>query len=272
MTGHRERVAVTGANGLVGRILVDGLAPDFDVRPVTRTQPMPGGVVARLDDRDALVAAFDGCGAVVHLAAAATLEASWQEVLEANIIGVHNVFEAAVRARVRRVVFASSNHVVGGYEIEHAPGIYDLDGGPTIAEDDEVRPDSYYGASKVFGEALARLYHERFGLSVACLRIGSVRADDDPYGYTVLRSAQWLPLDDTQRMARSRATWMSHRDCVELFRCALTSATDWVVCFGTSGNPRLLWSLDRARAELGFAPKDGASSVLPPVDTILRKR
>jgi nucleoside-diphosphate-sugar epimerase len=267
-----ERVAVTGANGLVGRILVDGLAPHFDIRPVTRTRPMPGGVVAGLDDRDALVAAFEGCAAVVHLAAAATLEATFHDVLEANVVGVHNVFEAAVRAGVRRVVFASSNHVVGGYEVDHAPGIYDLDGAPTIAEDDVVRPDSYYGASKVFGEALARYYHDRHGLSVACLRIGSVRADNDPYGHTVLRSAQWLPLDDAQRMARSRATWMSHRDCVELFRCALSSATDWVVCFGTSANPRLLWSLDRARAELGFAPKDGAPAELPTVDMVLRKR
>jgi NAD+ dependent glucose-6-phosphate dehydrogenase len=268
----KARVAVTGANGLVGRILVDGLTPDFDVRPVTRGRPMPGGVVAGLDDPDALVAAFDGCDAVVHLAAAATLEASWRDVLEANVIGVHNVFEAAVRAGVRRVVFASSNHVVGGYEIEHAPGIYDLEGGPTIAEDDEVRPDSYYGASKVFGEALARYHHDRDGLSVACLRIGSVRADDDPYGHTVLGSAQWLPLDDNQRLARSRATWMSHRDCVELFRCALTSTTAWVVCYGTSANPRLIWSLDRARTELGFAPKDGAPAALPTVDTLLRKR
>ncbi|MBM7789629.1 NAD-dependent epimerase/dehydratase family protein [Tenggerimyces flavus] len=263
MPEPRELVAITGANGLIGQILCAGLAGSFDLRPVTRRERVPGGEVAALDDLPGLRAAFQGCRSVVHLAAAASTEAEWPEVLTANIVGTRNVYEAALDAGVNRVVFASSNHTVGGYEIAHAPGIYELDATAVIREQDDVRPDSLYGASKVFGEALGRYYHDAFGLSVVCLRIGSVRSDDDPYGETVRQSAGWLPLDDRQRLARSRATWLSHRDCVELFRCALVSDVGWVVCFGTSANPRLLWSLDRARDELHFVPADRASPRLP---------
>jgi len=263
MTKQRERVAVTGASGLVGGILCRGLATDFEIRPVTRAQPVGEGAVAPLGDRAALIEAFDGCGAVVHLAGAARVTSDWGEVLEANIVGVRNVFDAALRVGVRRVVFASSNHVVGGYEVAGAPDVYELSESKIIDESDEVRPDSLYGVSKVFGEALARLYHDSYGLSVVCLRIGSVRADNDPYGDTVLESAEWLGLDDRQKLARSRATWLSHRDCVEVFRCALRAEIGWSVCFATSANPRLMWSLDRARRDLAFVPSDRAAARLP---------
>lgn len=276
MPEPRELVAITGANGLIGQILCAGLTGSFDLRPVTRHEQLPGGRVAALDDLPGLRAAFQGCRSVVHLAAAASIEAEWPEVLEANIVGTRNVYEAARQAGVDRVVFASSNHAVGGYEVEYAPGLYDLDATIVIRESDDVRPDSLYGASKVFGEALGRYYHDTFGLSVVCLRIGSVRSDDDPYGETVLHSAGWLPLDDEHRLARSRATWLSHRDCVELFRCALVSDVGWVVCFGTSANPRLLWSLDRARDELHYLPADSASPRLPSrvegIDNTLRQQ
>ena len=123
----------------------------------------------------------------------------------------------------------------------------------------EVRPDSDYGASKAFGEALGRMYADRFGMRVVCLRIGSVLPDDDPAGPWPLAGAGWMPwLTDADRRARIRATWLSHRDCAELVRCALEADVRFVIAYGVSDNTRRFWSLDVARDILGFAPVDRA--------------
>jgi uronate dehydrogenase len=158
---------------------------------------------------------------------------------------------------------------VGQYEVGNAPQLYELDAGTCIDEHAEVRPDSLYGASKVFGEALGRYYADTRAMSVICLRIGSVRPDNDPYGPTVASSAGWLNLDDHGKLLRSRATWLSHRDCVQLFRRSLTADVDWSVAFGTSANPRLIWSLRTAERDLGYQPEDGSPEHLPTDGTAL---
>jgi nucleoside-diphosphate-sugar epimerase len=261
--GEQRRVAITGANGMVGQILCAGLPPAFEVRPVTRSNALPDGVLADLGDIDSLVAAFTGCDAVIHLAAASGVDIPWDLILSANIVGAYNVFEAASRAGVPRVVFASTNHVVGQYEVDNAPRLYELDDDMTIDEHTEVRPDSPYGASKVFGEALGRYYADTRAMSVICLRIGSVREDNDPYGPTAAGSAGWLNLDLRGKLLRSRATWLSRRDCVQLFRRSLTADVAWSVAFGTSANPRLIWSLGTAERDLGYQPQDGSPETLP---------
>ena len=108
------------------------------------------------------------------------LETPWEDVLHNNIVGTYNVFEAARQAGVSRVVFASSNHVIGMYELDGAPGLYETDDDRSYDHTAEQRPDSLYGVSKAYGEALGRMYMERYGLRVFCLRIGAVRAHDDP--------------------------------------------------------------------------------------------
>jgi uronate dehydrogenase len=129
---------------------------------------------------------------VVHLAGIPyePLDNAWAEILPANIVNTYNVFEAARRAGVKRVVFASSNHVVGFYRRERTVGI-----------DVPPRPDSYYGVSKVFGEALGRLYADKYAMSVACLRIGSFR--------------------QTPEDRRQLTTWLSHDDGARLLRCCI---------------------------------------------------
>ena len=210
-----------------------------------------------------MVRAFADCDAVIHLAAASGVDIPWDLILSANVVGAYNVFEAASSSGVPRVVFASTNHVVGQYEVDNAPQLYELDDKRRIDEYTEVRPDSVYGASKVFGEALGRYYADTRAMSVICLRIGSVRPDNDPYGPTVASSAGWLNLDHRAKLLRSRATWLSHRDCVQLFRRSLTADVDWSVAYGTSANPRLIWSLDSAERDLGYQPEDGSPETLP---------
>jgi len=254
-----RRVLVTGAEGRIGTILRERLAARYELRALTRATAAFPSHVADIADLDAIRPAFEEVDAVVHLAASPDVVAPWEDVLHSNIVGARNVFEAARLERVGRVVFASSNHAVGMAEVDGAPAIYDPGDPRVLDERAEVRPDSDYGASKAFGEALGRMYADRFGIRVVCLRIGSVLADDDPSGPEALAGAAWMPwLTDDDRRARIRATWLSHRDCAELVRCALEADVRFAIAYGVSGNARRFWSLDVARESLGFVPRDRA--------------
>lgn len=257
---NRRTVLVTGAEGLIGTVVRERLGDRYDLRALTlEPQPYPS-YVADIAEYDALPPAFAGVDAVVHLAGSPAVETPWEPVLRNNIIGTRNVFEAAREAGVQRVVFASSNHAIGMYEIDGAPSIYAL-GDPRVYDAHaEPRPDSLYGVSKLFGEAIGRMHHDLHGMAVICLRIGTVRPDDDPASEATLQA---IPeplafLNPKQRRERTRATWLSHRDCANLIACALDAPADWAIVYGISNNSRQFWSLDDARALLGYAPNDAA--------------
>lgn len=255
-----KRVLVTGASGLVGQVLIERLSDRYDLVLHSRRRLPQDGPTAEISNFEAVhtmvvqAAPF----AIVHLAAASSVESPWPEVLDANIVGAYNMFEAARVAGVELVVFASSNHVIGGYELEGSPSLYRVGDNRVYDEHSDLRPDSFYGASKVFGEALGRFYSERYGLRVVCLRIGSVLKDDSPAVAAQSGSGAWLHLSPDQLLMRYQATWLSHRDCAELFACALESNVRWAVAYGTSDNRRKIWDLASARDLLGFHPSDGA--------------
>lgn len=254
------KVLVTGAAGVIGSAVREHLADRFDLVYLThKPQPFPSHV-ADIADLDAIRPAFAGIDAVVHLAASPAVETPWEDVLPNNIGGTRNVFEAAREAGVRRVVFASSNHTIGMNEIDNAPALYELDDERTWDEYAEPRPDSFYGVSKLFGEAVGRMYHDLHGLEVINLRIGTVRADDDPASPKTLASipGPLAHLSMEERRKRSRATWLSRRDCADLIARSLEADTDWAVVYGISNNPRQFWSLRSARELLGFDPQDAA--------------
>jgi uronate dehydrogenase len=164
--------------------------------------------------------------AVIHLAAVAS-EAPFDEILSGNITTTYSLFEGARRAGVRRVVFASTNHVIGFYPR-----------GETVGPDDPVRPDTFYGVSKAFGEALGRLYADKYGLEVVCLRIGSFA--------------------ERPTTTRQLSIWLSPRDCVQLVRCSLDApAVGFTLVYGVSANTRSWWE-DDAAASLGYRPQDDA--------------
>ena len=174
----RQRVVVTGADGLIGRLAIDAWRSGdrYEVVGIARKPGPYADVVTDIVDLDALGAAFEGADAIVHLAATSAVESAWEAVLPSNLIGTYNVFEAARRAGVERVVFASSNHAIGTNETENAPSLYELDDPRVWDETAEIRPDSLYGVSKVYGEAMARYYVDHHGLKAFCLRIGGTRA------------------------------------------------------------------------------------------------
>jgi nucleoside-diphosphate-sugar epimerase len=253
-------VLITGADGQVGTALREHLAGEFNFRYLTREPHDFPSHVGDIADLDAIRPAFAGVQAVVHLAASAPVESSWDDVLHNNLIGTYNVFEAAREAGVDRVIFASSNHAVGMFEFENSPGLFALDDQRTIDHTAPIRPDSLYGVSKAYGEALGRYYHERHGMAVYCLRIGSMLGHDDPYREDILQSgAGILGLTPEQTRERMRATWLSRADAARLVRQCLTVAEPrWALVYGISDNPRQYWDLGHARAVLGYDPQDSA--------------
>ena len=167
-----KRVLITGAGGRIGRLLYDRLADRYEVRALSRRPLDIPAHVADIRDIDAIQPVFEGIDAVVHMAANAHVAAGWDEIVEANVHGTYNVYEASRRAGVGQVIFASSNHAVSGWEIECGPSLYELSDTRTIDERAEIRPDSPYGFSKAAGEALGRQFVDLHGLRVHCLRIG----------------------------------------------------------------------------------------------------
>lgn len=217
-------VTLTGAAGRIGTALRERLpALGWDVRGFDRN-PVPGGVVGDITSPDDLDRAFAGADAIVHLAGVPS-EAPWPRIRDANLDGLVQVFEAARRAGVGRVVYASSNHAVGFTPVT-----------PALAPDAPPRPDTLYGVSKVFGEALGRYYADRYGMQVACLRIGTFA--------------------DRPRDLRTLPTWLSPDDCARLVdACLRTTSLTYALVWGISANTRRTYDLAPGRA-LGYRPED----------------
>ncbi len=262
-----QRVIVTGSDGLIGRLLLDAWRNDdrYDVVGLARKPGPYADVIVDVRNLDGLVEAFTGANAVVHMAATSAVGSSWDAVLNSNLIGTYNVFEAARLAGVEKVVFASSNHAIGTFETQNAPDLYQLDDPRVADETAEIQPDSLYGVSKVYGEAMARYYVDHHGLKAYCLRIGGVRDPQDPSHPDNL----WQPQfdNDEAKLAtrrRTRGVWLSERDCVQLVERCLASDRDWVLCYGISNNPRRFWDIEHAREVLGYDPQDAAPEEIAP--------
>jgi nucleoside-diphosphate-sugar epimerase len=260
-----KTVLITGAEGNIGSRLRRNLADRHVLRAITR-DPVAEleSTIADVADLEAILPAFEGADAVVHLAASATVDTSWPDVLHNNIEGTYNVFEAARRQGTRQVVFASSNHAVGMFEADGGPALYRRGSGVMVDHRAPLRPDSLYGVSKAYGEALGRYFSEQHGLSVYCLRIGSVLADDNPRSEAIRNGPGpfWLPpMSATERLRRYAATWLSHADLARLIdACLRAEHIRFGIYYGVSDNPYRFWSLDNARADLGWWPQDSAGA------------
>ncbi len=228
-------VLITGAAGQIGSMLRPRLARPGRTLRLLDTAPLTAGpgeeaVTASITDLGAVTAACRDADAVIHLAGIPG-EAPWNQIREVNIDGTYAVFEAARRAGVGRLVYASSNHAVGFSPRSSWP----------VPDYAFPAPDTHYGVSKVAGEALAALYHHRHGLDAICIRI--------------------LTCAERPQTVRSLSTWLSPDDAGRLFEACLSAPRPgFRVIFGVSANTRGGWvSLDEARA-LGYEPRDDAEA------------
>ena len=256
----RKRVLITGVAGVIGGACVEHLSDRYELSGLDIKDPgtVPT-LVANIGDLTAILPAFEGIDAVVHLAGNPSVHSPWQDVYGINIQGTYNVYEACRMKGVGCVVFASSNHAIGGYEEEGMPEIYDLDDPRVYDHTVALRPDSLYGVSKIFGEAVGRYYQEYHGIRSYNLRIGSVRADDNPRDPSVPLGSFWLDLTPEQKYDRLRATWLSKRDCTDLIAtCIEAEEVPYAIVYGISDNPRKFWDISHARELLGWVPKDSA--------------
>jgi uronate dehydrogenase len=229
-------ILITGAAGLIGSMLRPRLARPGRTLRLLDTADLTAGpaeevIQASVTDMEAMTSASRGASAVIHLANIAT-EASWADILQVNIQGTYVAFEAARRAGVPRVIFASSNHAVGFAPRESFP----------VPDYAFPAPDTYYGVGKVAGEALAGLYHYRYGLDTICIRI--------------------LTCFPKPPSARALSTWLSPDDAGRLLEACLTiPEPGFRVIYGVSANTRGGWvSLAEAEA-LGYRPQDDAESL-----------
>ncbi len=229
---HFNRVLITGAAGALGKELrKSGQALAKHVRLTDRIAST--GLAAHeedrpcdLDDMPAVSSAVQGCDCIVHLGAKAN-EGTWDEVLHSNIMGTYNIYEAARRHGVKRIVYASSIHAVGYYDRNH-----------TIDAKVPTRPDTLYGVSKTFGENLASLYFDKFGIESVCLRIGSCFPE---------------PAD-----RRHLITWLSYADMRQLVERSLSAPrVGFLVSYATSNNRQSFWD-NKAASILGYRPEDSA--------------
>jgi uronate dehydrogenase len=232
-----QRILITGAAGQIGSWLRQSLRQperhlrllDIAVQNDVEADEDAELMVASCTDETAMLKACENIDAVLHLGGLSTGGYTWQQYLDVNVNGTFTVFEAARRCDVPRVVFASSNHAVG---------FLPADSDVNVADYAFPRPDSFYGVSKVAGECLGSLYHDRYGLDVLCLRIGSFR----------------LRPNNT----RALWNWLSPDDCTRLFEAAIaTPQPGYRVVWGISANSSRIMSLDESN-NIGYFPMDNA--------------
>jgi uronate dehydrogenase len=223
-----KRILMTGAAGGVARMirpLLTGVYPNLvlsDLKEPANLAPNESFIPADLTRIDQVQRACEGIDGIIHLGGCST-EGSWEAILQANIIGCYHLFEAARRQGVQRVVFASSNHAIGFYPRVQRIGV-----------DVVARPDTRYGVSKVFGEALGALYADKYGLRVLCLRIGNVGE---------------RPVD-----LRRLAIWLKPEDLVQLVRIGLEHPDlRFEVMYGVSLNERSWWD-NSVAYDYGYRP------------------
>lgn len=241
----KKRILITGSEGLIGKIISRDLRTDyrvFTLDRIHRNRKYSNHFVCDITCEKEVEAVFrkiSPIDAIIHLAADSQVRAVWGSVLSNNIVGTRNIYEGARMMKVKRVIFASSNHATGAYE--DVSQRHSEKNTPILTVGDPVRPDGYYGVSKIFGEALARMFFDRFNIESICLRFGSVLIDDDPHGDS-----------------RLIKTWLSHRDLAQLIRKSLSASVRFGIYYGVSANSGRFWDIKSTCRDLGYKPLDNA--------------
>jgi nucleoside-diphosphate-sugar epimerase len=239
-------------SGLIGSAVRQRLEGRYELSALNRSE-VPGVKTFRADiaNLEAIQPAFTGQDVVIHLAAKAGSNYSWEEIHQANIVGTYNVFEAARQAGVKRIVYASSGATISGWEREFpyialVEGRYDEapESWPMLTHESPTRPSGIYGASKVWGENLARHFTDTTALSIICLRIGMVNREDRP------------------SQPRHFSVWCSQRDIAQMIeKCVAAPANlGFDIFYVVSNNKWSYRDISHARTVVGYEPRDAAEA------------
>lgn len=241
VTANSRRLLLTGAAGGLGKVLRETLKPHASVLRLSDIAPLNAAgsheevVVCDLADKAAVDQLVKGVDAILHFGGV-SVERPFEEIVGPNICGTYHIYEAARRHGVKRVIFASSNHVIGFYKQAD-----------TIDALSPRRPDGYYGLSKSYGEDVATFYYDRYGIETLTIRIGSS-----------------FPEPQNRRML---STWLSYDDLTQLIVKGLeTPDLGHTIVFGMSANPHVWWD-NRLAAHLGYAPKDSSAAFQAKVES-----
>ena len=227
-----KKILITGAAGRIGQVVTAGLRQTGDYEVVAtdvRADAEQEIVAMDVQDRAAIEAQMQGVDTVIHLAWYMQSDKFYDRIIPVNVVGTYNVYEAARLHEVQRVIFGSSNHVTGFYEIDD-----------TVTPDMPMRPDTLYGLAKSWGELVGRLYADKYGVSSINLRIGNFHESNQPQNL------------------RSTRIWISHRDTVQLMRCCIEAdpAIQYLALYGTSNNQRKYWDIAYLADLIGYRPVD----------------
>jgi NAD+ dependent glucose-6-phosphate dehydrogenase len=292
----KQNVLVTGPYGEAGEAILEHLVGNdaYEFTFLNRSDhPEYETHVADVSEYEAIRPAFEGQDAVIHLAAQSDAGAKFEEIIEPNIVGTYNVLTAMEDAGVEKLIFASSQRVMGLYEEDHAPELYEEDYPLTLDHETLPKPDGYYGASKVFGENICRTHARRNGApsQVFSLRISSVRTKqyDHPYGdaergvdrskedelgpdddvWDQSQTGSWERGSDEyeEMVKRLKASWTSQRDFAHMLECCLENETvTYDTFYAVSDNAARWFDTEHAKAVLGYEPKDDGSEWEGPPD------
>lgn len=240
-----RNIGVTGAEDHIGTVLRKGLTDPYSIHSFTLHPASFPSTVIDLSNPERIKGVFQGLSAVIHLAADPSPAAHWESVIKNNMEATYNVFEECVRSGVRRLVFASSNHVQHGYTMLTTPETLDPTKKIRMKLTDKPNPDSLYAVSKLFGEDLGRLNCKQ--LEFVALRIGWTIAEDDPTVKIGTPSEDYI-----------RAMFLSQRDCIQAFKRALEVDTNFMIAYAVSNNGRRVFDLTETEKMLGFHPQDNA--------------
>jgi nucleoside-diphosphate-sugar epimerase len=250
---NRPTVLITGATGNLGSKLRRHLEGRYELRLID-IDPRGDGAVVQADLsrwNEDWIEQFEGAGTIVHLAADPTAHQTWPRLVEPNIDAVTHVYLAAARARVSRVIYASSNHVMGGYQEDPEPARITTEipprPGTRYVVDGQPRDSTPYATAKLFGERLGKSIAESTNVSVIAVRIGWVRGGENRASEIPAERGTWF-----------RLMWLSNRDYCQLIAKCIDAdpAIRFAVINGMSRNSGMRWDIEYTRQLVGYQPED----------------
>lgn len=236
-----EKILITGSEGLIGKVIEPELKKKYELYFLDIKEKKDSNYfkadIGKVEQLEGVFNKLPQIDIIIHLAADPRPNASWRDVLNKNIIGTKNIYEMARKFEVDKVIYASSNHVTGAYE-GLSKALYKKDNPKVVTVSDPIKPDSYYGTSKAFGEIIARQFNELYKIKSICLRIGAVVPDDKP------------------KDLRSKKIWLSYRDLKQIIERSIDSNIEYGIYYAISNNSNTYLDISNARQELKYKPQD----------------